>query len=508
MVACVGRFHSDRGRDYTVGAPYGDCVWTVVCAWLFGLVRRGVAIAAGGDHSLALTSSGTVYAWGYNHDGQLGDGSTRNSSTPVEVSGISNVVMLAGGGFHTVALTTSGAVYAWGYNKYGQLGDGTTTNSYTPVQVSNLSGAVTVAAGVDHSIAATGGAAVWDWGNNQYGQLGNGSTSESDVPVQPTSLGSVNTQTTATYTYDGTGLRATKTVNGTTSHFAYDLSSGTPLILTDGTTDYVYGPGGLPIEQVTGSGSPIYLAQDQLGSTRLLSNSSGAVVGTYSYDPAGNITSETVTATTNLLFAGQYLDQESGLYWMQARYYDPATAQFISVDPLSTGATSPYSYASDNPVNFTDPSGALTPTAAQQCSYGNTAGCQAASAVPQYTPLNLCVRNPFAGSWNSNQSGGCRTTLSTSQAAQLIGATVVTAVGTVGTFGLGDLFIGTAAGEASLGTFEGSLNALHLALSAPFVFGGPVLFTAIGAFWGYYALTSTGHGVSHVAASWVGGCGQ
>ena len=177
-------------------------------------------------------------------------------------------------------------------------------------------------------------------------------------------------------------------MNGTTSHFAYDLSSGTPLILTDGTTDYVYGPGGLPIEQVTSSGSPIYLAQDQLGSTRLLTNSSGAVVGTYSYDPAGNITSETGTATTNLLFAGQYLDQESGLYWMRARYYDPATAQFISVDPLNTGATSPYSYASDNPVNFTDPSGALTPTAAQLCSYGNTAACQAASAVPQFVSIN------------------------------------------------------------------------------------------------------------------------
>jgi RHS repeat-associated protein len=285
------------------------------------------------------------------------------------------------------------------------------------VQVSNLSGAVTVAAGVDHSIAATGGAAVWDWGNNQYGQLGNGSTSESDVPVQPTGLGSVDTQTTATYTYDGTGLRATKTVNDTTSHFAYDLSSGTPLILTDGTTDYVYGPGGLPIEQVTGSGSPIYLSQDQLGSTRLLTNSSGAVVGTYSYDPAGNITSETGTATTNLLFAGQYLDQESGLYWMRARYYDPTTSQFISVDPLNTGVASPYSYVVGNPVNFTDPSGALTPTAAQLCSYGNTAACQEASAAPQYAPVNLCIRDPFAGSANSNTYQGCRTAITPTEGA-------------------------------------------------------------------------------------------
>ena len=213
-------------------------------------------------------------------------------------------------------------------------------------------------------------------------------------------------------------------------------------------------------------------------------------MGTYSYDPAGNITSETETgtATTNLLFAGQYLDQESGLYWMRARYYDPTTAQFLSVDPLNTGATSPYSYASDNPVDFTDPSGALTPTAAQLCSFGNTAACQAASAVPQYTPLNLCLRNPISGNWNSDQSGGCRTPLSTSQGAQLIAATVVTTVATVATLGLGDLIFPSIVAAYAEGGW-GALDAIHLGISLPFIFAPTVGIAGAGVWWGVTAIT-------------------
>ncbi len=164
------------------------------------------------------------------------------------------------------------------------------------------------------------------------------------------------------------------------------------------------------------------------------------------------------------------------------------TAQFISVDPLSTGATSPYSYASDNPVNFTDPSGALTPTAAQLCSFANAAACQAASAVPQYTPLNLCLRDPFAGSWNSNQSGGCRTTLSTSQGAQLIAATVVTTAATVATLGLGDLILPSivaAYAEGGWGTFD----AIHLGISLPFIFAPTVGIAGAGVWWGVTAIT-------------------
>ena len=91
------------------------------------LIGGVVAIAGGGYHSMALKSDGTVWAWGANYYGQLGDGSTTNRTTPVQVSGLTGVVAIAGGGNHSLALKSDGTVYAWGYNNRGQLGDGTTT---------------------------------------------------------------------------------------------------------------------------------------------------------------------------------------------------------------------------------------------------------------------------------------------------------------------------------------------------------------------------------------------
>ena len=80
---------------------------------------------AGGDvHSLGLKSDGTVWAWGDNFSGQLGDGTTEDRSTPVQVSGLSGVIGIAGGAGHSLALKSDGTVWAWGYNLYGRLGDG------------------------------------------------------------------------------------------------------------------------------------------------------------------------------------------------------------------------------------------------------------------------------------------------------------------------------------------------------------------------------------------------
>jgi alpha-tubulin suppressor-like RCC1 family protein len=154
------------------------------------------AIAAGGYESLALTSSGAVYAWGYNADGELGDGSTTNSDVPVKVKLSAKVSAIAVGGDangvgsvhpgpgHSLAATSSGAVYAWGYNADGELGNGTTTNSDKPVKVI-LSAAVTaLAAGQLNSLAATSSGAVYAWGGNDFGQLGDGSYAESKVPVR------------------------------------------------------------------------------------------------------------------------------------------------------------------------------------------------------------------------------------------------------------------------------------------------------------------------------------
>jgi RHS repeat-associated protein len=163
--------------------------------------------------------------------------------------------------------------------------------------------------------------------------------------------------TTASYCYDGTGLRMSKTVNGTTTKGVWDLAEGLPTIVQDGSTKEITGPGALPIEQVASDGTVLYYLQDQLGSTRGLTDSSGTLVGTFSYDAYGNLTSSTGTATTPFGYTGQYTDSESGLQYLRARYYDPQTAQFVSVDPLVSLTQSPYGYTPGDPLNFDDPMG-------------------------------------------------------------------------------------------------------------------------------------------------------
>src|SRR5207245_7369310 len=100
----------------------------------------GVTVIAGGRHSLALKSDGTVWAWGLNIAGELGNGTNTNSNTPVQVSGLSGVTAIAVGFLHSLALKSDGTVWAWGDNDQGQLGNGTNTSSNTPVQVSGLGG--------------------------------------------------------------------------------------------------------------------------------------------------------------------------------------------------------------------------------------------------------------------------------------------------------------------------------------------------------------------------------
>jgi RHS repeat-associated protein len=162
--------------------------------------------------------------------------------------------------------------------------------------------------------------------------------------------------TTASYAYDGDGLRMSKTIGTVTTAFSWDQSGSTPKLIEAGSTDYVYGPGGLPIEQISG-GTPTYLQTDQQGSVRLLTDATGAVTGTYTYGPYGITTGHTGTASTALRFDGQYTDAESGLQYLQNRYYDPVTAQFLTVDPLLPATGEAYGFAGGNPLNATDPTG-------------------------------------------------------------------------------------------------------------------------------------------------------
>jgi alpha-tubulin suppressor-like RCC1 family protein len=143
--------------------------------WLSGVSQ----LAAKGDHVLALktdgTASGTVWAWGLNSNGQLGDGTTAHRLVPVRVTGLSDVVSLGAGRSHSLATTTSGSVYAWGTDNFGQLGDGTIAQPpfvTAPIVVAGVTGLGV--AGFNHSLMVAPEDRVLGWGANFYGQIGNG----------------------------------------------------------------------------------------------------------------------------------------------------------------------------------------------------------------------------------------------------------------------------------------------------------------------------------------------
>lgn len=181
-----------------------------------GFFTGVVAVAAGSHHSLAVKSDGTVWAWGWNPYGQLGDGTTTNSSTPVQASNLTGATDVSGGNFHSVALKSDGTVWAWGRNDKGQLGHDPNPatpgfqNSSTPSQVSSLTGVKDVASGNNHNLVATNtSGAVWAWGCNDYGQLGN-----SGVPTNPAS----NCATFSRTPVQTIGLFAATEVTGGGSH--------------------------------------------------------------------------------------------------------------------------------------------------------------------------------------------------------------------------------------------------------------------------------------------------
>jgi ABC-type multidrug transport system ATPase subunit/alpha-tubulin suppressor-like RCC1 family protein/CRP-like cAMP-binding protein len=232
-----------------------------------GALSGVAAIGTGGGHGLAVKGDGAVWAWGYNAHGQIGTGQVGEPVlTPVEVPGLSGVIAVAGGEFHSLALAADGTVWAWGENDKGQLGDGTTTDSPVPIQVPGLSNVAAIDADGDHSYALRRDGTIVAWGDNSSGVFGNGTTDDSLVPVPVSGLGAVVAL--------AAGWRHTVALTDQGTVFGWGDNSFGQVGVGAATDDPILTPvpvGGLP-------GAVVAIAAAQLGDYSLALLADGTVV--------------------------------------------------------------------------------------------------------------------------------------------------------------------------------------------------------------------------------------
>jgi alpha-tubulin suppressor-like RCC1 family protein len=231
------------GRSHTIALQDDGSVWT----WggnIYGQLGNGTTqdrhfpqqvllldnqvmeVNAGENFSIALKSDGTLWTWGANQSGQLGDGSTSNRWSPVNVNHISGVDMVEAGQAHVLAVTTHGSVLSWGKNDFGQLGlPISITKQTVPAPISGFLTPVNeVAAGASHSIALQTDGTVWTWGNNIYGQSGNGYTNQFSMIAQVPGLTDVTK--VAAGDYFNLALKADGTVWGWGKNSSGQLGTG------------------------------------------------------------------------------------------------------------------------------------------------------------------------------------------------------------------------------------------------------------------------------------------
>lgn len=159
-----------------------------------GFLTNIIQVVAAGEFSLALKDDGTVWAWGINANGNLGNGSASYEiDVPVQVTGLTNIIKIAGGTDHAMAIKDDGTVWAWGSDVYGELGNNTTDYFYfdEPVEALGITNAVDIAGGQHHTLILTDDGKVWCMGNNMYGQLGDGTNENRLVPTLVTGLDNV-----------------------------------------------------------------------------------------------------------------------------------------------------------------------------------------------------------------------------------------------------------------------------------------------------------------------------
>ena len=180
--------HIRPGRTWTAAAPVAllAALSGLMLALLPGAVPASgaapatvpsswVSVAAGGTQTCGILTDGSLWCWGDNYDGQLGDGTQLNRTTPVPVAGDATWAQVDTGGQHTCGIRTDGSLWCWGDNTFGQVGDGTSGTSYLyhqPVRVGTDTDWSTVATGYYHTCGIHTDGSLWCWGENSQGQLG------------------------------------------------------------------------------------------------------------------------------------------------------------------------------------------------------------------------------------------------------------------------------------------------------------------------------------------------
>jgi alpha-tubulin suppressor-like RCC1 family protein len=171
-------------------------------------------VTCGGGFTAAIKTDGTLWLWGYSFEGQLGDNlNTARKSSPVQtIAGGTNWKSVACGYLHTTAIKTDGTLWTWGYNTYGQLGDNSRTHKSSPVQtVAGGTNWKSVAGGIYHTTAIKTDGTLWTWGNNTYGQLGDNTIVHRSSPVQTVS-GGTNWKSVSCGGFDTTAIKTDGTL--------------------------------------------------------------------------------------------------------------------------------------------------------------------------------------------------------------------------------------------------------------------------------------------------------
>jgi alpha-tubulin suppressor-like RCC1 family protein len=305
-------------------------------------------VAAGDYHSLALKSDGTVWAWGYGGFGALGDGTGATRLSPVQVTGLTGVTAIATGRIHSMALKSDGTVWCWGRNYSGELGDNTTTQSNAPVQVKGpdgigvLTGVTAIAGGFLNGVALKSDGTVWAWGDNREGQLGDNTITDRSAPVQVKGPGGVGTLNGVTRIAGNDGFAVALKSDGTVWTWGWNGSGG----LGDGTI--ISSPAPVQVKGPDGIGTISDVAEISGGNDYALAVKTDGSLwawGGSTYGQIGNGTTNPIQpwpVQPSGFTSAMLLGQVGSGFHSLAVDGTPTATRFIVTAPSSTNAGVPF----------------------------------------------------------------------------------------------------------------------------------------------------------------------